>query len=48
MAVNLAIISEIDITFDVVTFYTDSKIVFGYIFNEKKILRIREQSGANN
>ncbi|KAI4874451.1 hypothetical protein NFI96_005580 [Prochilodus magdalenae] len=38
LAVNLAeaVMSEIDITFDAVTFYTDSKIVLGYIFNEKR------------
>ncbi|XP_060757456.1 uncharacterized protein LOC132868527 [Neoarius graeffei] len=38
MAVNLAetIMSEIDISFDAVTFYTDSRIVLGYISNEKR------------
>lgn len=38
MAVDLAetIMSEINITFDAVTFYTDSRIVLGYIFNEKR------------
>ncbi|KAG7470266.1 hypothetical protein JOB18_028772 [Solea senegalensis] len=38
MAVNLAevIISEIDITFDAVNYYTDSKIVLGYLYNEKR------------
>lgn len=38
MAVNLAvtIMSEIDIMFDAVKFYTDSRIVLGYISNEKR------------
>ncbi|XP_039863534.1 uncharacterized protein LOC120718871 [Simochromis diagramma] len=38
MAVTLseAITSEIDIVFDAVTYYTDSKVVLGYIYNEKR------------
>lgn len=38
MAVNLAevIVSEIDIQFTEITFYTDSKVVLGYIYNEKR------------
>lgn len=37
MAVNLSEVtaSEIDIHFTTITFYTDSKIVLGYIYNEK-------------
>ena len=38
MAVDMAelITSEIDIRCDAVTFYTDSKVVLGYIYNEKR------------
>lgn len=38
MTVNLAetVILEMDTKFDSVTFYTDSRIVLGYIFNEKR------------
>ena len=38
LAVGMAelIISEIDIEFDALTFYTDSKVVLGYIYNEKR------------
>lgn len=38
MAVDVAelITSEIDIKCDTITFYTDSKVVLGYIYNEKR------------
>ena len=55
MAVNMVetIMSEMDTRFDAVTFYTDSRIVLGYIFNEKRrfhiyvhnrVLRIRRST----
>lgn len=55
MAVNLAetVILEMDTKIDSVTFYTDSRIVLGYIFNEKRrfhvyvsnrVLRIRRST----
>lgn len=38
MAVDMAelITSQIDIKCDAVTFYTDSRVVLGYIYNEKR------------
>lgn len=42
LAVQMAdlIMSEIDIEFDSVNFFSDSKVVLGYIYNEKRIFHV--------